>query len=156
MLARFTGISAVAIALALGGPAAAQDDDDDAASPPPEESVIVEQDQDQVLTADLIGANVLHPEHGEIGYLDSILFDEDDRIVGGVIAVGGFLGIGAKRVALAWDQFDVRASDGELYVDLTREELETAPGFTDLATIIAEEEAERAQAELDRQQQQQQ
>jgi hypothetical protein len=156
MQTRLITASALAMAIASGTALAQSEEEDVAVTPPPSDVLIEEQETEQVLSADLIGADVVHAEHGAIGTLDSILFDEDDRIVGGVVAVGGFLGFGKKHVALSWDQFDARPEEPAVYVEVTREQLEAAPSFKDQATIRAEEEAERAQREMEMQQQQQQ
>jgi hypothetical protein len=124
-----------------------------ALDPQAREKVITEQSEDQKLSADLIGSNVMHPEHGRIGSLDSLLFDDQDKIAGGVISVGGFLGIGAKSVALSWDAFDVRPDENAVYVTLTPEQLESAPSFRDLATVEAERELERQRRLAEQQQQ---
>jgi hypothetical protein len=156
MQIRLITASVLAMAIASGSALAQSEEQEVAVTPPPSEVLIEEQETEQVLSADLIGADVVHAEHGAIGTLDSILFDKDDKIVGGVVAVGGFLGFGKKHVALSWDQFDVRAEEAAVYVEVTREQLEVAPSFRDQATIRAEEEAERAQREMEMQQQQQQ
>ena len=156
MLSKFMTTSALALAIASGSALAQSDEEEAAVAPPPEEVLIEQQESEQLLSTELIGADVMHAEHGTIGTLDSILFDEDNRIVGGVIAVGGFLGFGQKRVALSWDEFDVRPEEEAVYVDVTREQLDVAPGFKDQATIRAEQEAEQAQREMEMQQQQQQ
>lgn len=117
-----------------------------------QQAVIEEQQSDQLLTADLIGADVFTRNDGRIGTLSGLLFDQNDTIVGGVVAVGGFLGIGAKDVALPWDQFDVRPDENLVYVSVTQVELEAAPEFKDRTTIDAEEDAARAQAEFEAQQ----
>lgn len=156
MLTKLMTASVLTLAIATSG-ALAQSEEDGAAVDPPSEDVLIEaQEPAQMLSADLIGADVMHAEHGTIGSLDSILFDEDSTIVGGVIAVGGFLGFGKKRVALSWDEFDVRAEEQAVYVNVTREQLDAAPGFKDQATIKAEEQAEQQQREMEMQQQQQQ
>ena len=65
-----------------------------------------------------------------------------------MVGVGGFLGLGQKAVAVSWDQIEwTPMEDGsvELSMPFTREELEQAPEFQDLAAIRAEEEAERMQ-----------
>lgn len=140
-----------AIALAA---AAVQAQEEVAVDPPPNETLIEEQATEQVLSSDLIGADVMHPQHGEVGTLDMILFDDRDRIVGGVVAIGGFLGMGQKEVALSWDAFDARPEEpGVVYINLTTEQLEAAPSFKDRDTILAEREAERLQQEMEAQQQ---
>lgn len=117
-----------------------------------QQAVIEEQQSNQLLTADLIGADVFTHRDGRIGTLSGLLFDQNDTIVGGVVSVGGFLGIGAKEVALSWDQFDVRPEESLVYVSVTQVELEAAPEFKDRTTIDAEQDAARAQAEFEAQQ----
>ncbi len=117
-----------------------------------QQAVIEEQQSNQLLTTDLIGTDVMSRSQGKIGTLSGILFDQNDRIVGGVVAVGGFLGLGAKDVALSWDQFDVRLDENLVYVDMSQAQLEAAPAFKDRDAIKAEQDAARAQAEFEAQQ----
>jgi hypothetical protein len=148
-------MTASTLVLALtAGAAYAQTADTDAVAneptvtPPSDEQVIVEQQSTQTLTYDLIGADVMHPEHGNIGTLEALLFDSNDQIIGGVVSVGGFLGLGAKEVALSWDEFDVRAEEETVYIDLTKEQLQAAPSFMDRADIEAERAAQQAQSDM--------
>jgi len=153
----FLTASTLALALVSTG-AWAQSADENAVTPTQtldsstQQAVIEEQQTGQLLTADLIGVDVMHREHGKIGTLDGLLFDESDQIVGGVISVGGFVGMGAKDVALSWDEFEVRPEEKLVYVDLTQEQLEAAPQFRDRDAIMAEQEAEEAQRNLEAQQ----
>lgn len=143
-------VAGSAIALAA---ATLQAQEEAAVTPPSGGTLIEEQASEQVLSRDLIGAEVMHPEHGQVGRLDMILFDDQDRIVGGVVAIGGFLGIGQKEVALSWDAFDSRPEEpGLVYINMTTEQLEAAPSFKDRDTILAEREAERLQQEMESQQ----
>jgi hypothetical protein len=157
MTARLMTASTVVLALTAGA-AFAQTvaeqaaDNEVAVTPPSDEQVIVEQETTHMLTRELIGADVMHYEHGNIGTLDALLFDDNDRILGGVVSIGGFLGLGAKEVALSWDEFTVRPEEGIVYVGLTREQLEAAPSFKDRADIRAEEAAQQAQRDLEQQQ----
>lgn len=147
------------IPLAMGaGLAMAQDgqQQEQAATPPPAEKVITEQSNDQTLSQELVGMEVKGPDGNAIGTLQSLLFDNDDRIVGGVVAVGGFMGIGAKQVALSWDQFEVRQDEGAVHVGLAGEQFEAAPDFKDRETQKAEENAARMEQERKQQMQQQQ
>lgn len=149
--------STLALAFASAGTFAQTADEDAGATEPGEapivqQAVIEEQQTGQLLLTDLIGADVMHVEHGKIGTLDGILFDQNDQIVGGVVSVGGFLGLGAKDVALSWDEFDVRPEENAVYVDMTQAELEAAPAFKDRDQIRAEQEAERVREEFETQQ----
>lgn len=111
------------------------------AEPVVQEAVIEAQQANQILTTDLIGTDVMSRTQGRIGTLSGILFDQDDRIVGGVVSVGGILGLGGKDVALSWDLFDVEPAENLIYVNVTQSELETAPAFKDRYAIEAEQNA---------------
>lgn len=155
MTRKFTILSSAGLSALLVAASAQAQEEVETALPPPDQTLIEEQGTEQVLSSDLIGADVMHPQHGEVGTLDMILFDDRDRIVGGVVAIGGFLGMGTKEVALSWDAFDVQPDEpGVVYINLTADQLEAAPSFKDLETIIAEREAERLQQEMEAQQQQ--
>ncbi|NMT63869.1 hypothetical protein DIT72_09710 [Marinobacter orientalis] len=48
-----------------------------------------------------------------------------------VVSVGGFLGMGEKHVAINWDAVKMSGNpdDRDLRVDMTRDELQSAPGI---------------------------
>lgn len=81
--------------------------------------------------SDLIGADVVSTGGESIGPVDDVIFDQNGQAVAIVIGVGGFLGLGEKRVAIGWD--DVRRSGSsdkmELRIDATRKALSSAPEF---------------------------
>ncbi len=70
-----------------------------------------------------------------------------------MVGVGGFLGIGEKRVAVAWDSIKLSEQDGEqvILVSATREQLEDMPTFK----TLEEKQAEADAAAMQQQQQQQ-
>jgi hypothetical protein len=145
---------AAGIPLTLGLNAAVAQDQEEAAAPP-QDKLIAEQSQDHVLSRYVLGMEVVGKDDTSLGTVDSLLFNDDDEIVGAVVSVGGFLGLGAKQVALSWDQFDIRASEGTARLDLTNEQLEAAPRFKDLETKKAEEAAARVEQRRQQQRQQQ-
>lgn len=155
-----TFLSATALVLSIASHnAVAQTADDSAltvlepgAAPVVQQAVIEEQQTNQLLSEDLIGADVLSRNEERIGTLSAVLFDENDQIVGGIVSVGGFLGVGAKDVALSWDELEVRPEENLVYVDMTQAQLEAAPEFKDRATIETEESAARAREEFEAQQ----
>jgi hypothetical protein len=51
--------------------------------------------------------DVLGPDNTKIGSVTDMLFDKSGKIDGLVVGVGGFLGIGAKNVAIDMSAFDV-------------------------------------------------
>ena len=95
--------------------------------------VITEQKPDQLLASKLKGTNVMGSTDEKIGDVSDILFDKDGKILAYVVGVGGFLGIGAKDVALSPASFQiVPASEREsmkLKLAMTKDELKSAAEF---------------------------
>jgi hypothetical protein len=52
------------------------------------------------------GSDVLGPDNARIGSVNDLLFDGTGKIIGMVIGVGGFLGIGTKNVAIDMSAFN--------------------------------------------------
>ena len=72
-------------------------------------------------------------EH-EPGEIDDLTITGEDKVLHAVISVGGFLGIGDKRVAVPYDQLQIQhdADDNDIDVmyNATKTELETMPAFS--------------------------
>lgn len=84
------------------------------------------------LTSDLIGQSVRNSEGDSVGELNALIIGEDSEVTAAVLGVGGFLGLGEKRVAMNFDAVDRKMDeDGNvvLTANLTREQLESAPEF---------------------------
>ena len=68
----------------------------------------------------------------EIGDVSDVLFDQQGKIEAYVVGVGGFLGIGAKDVALAPSAFQPvkdNNNNERLKLSMTKDQLEKAPAF---------------------------
>ena len=160
MFTRF--LTSTALVLAMAGPAFAQTttpapsgqtppaagapaEEKPAAVPPPAEKVITEQEESQVRSEKVVGMDVVNPQDETVGRIADLIFDEEGRIIGAVVSVGGFLGIGAKNVALSWNEFQIRPEEEVAVIQLTREQLEAAPSFKSLEEKKAEEDAARQQ-----------
>ena len=90
------------------------------------------QEPNAILTTELLGRPVLNVQDEVLGTVNNIVFGrEDGDVVALVVGVGGFLGIGAKDVAIAFDAIRTTVVDGELRLvfDGTRETLDAAPAF---------------------------
>lgn len=104
------------------------------------------QSTDQWLSSNFIGVDVVGPDNEKIGDITDILFEKNGDVVGYVVGVGGFLGIGAKNVALAPSSFQVvpanadrattgsastalRADDIKLKLNMTKDQLKQAASF---------------------------
>lgn len=106
--------------------------------PLPQETLIAEQQEDHTLSSELIGMDVFTDDDFPVGYIDGLVFDVEHRIVAAIVSIGGVLGIGARRVAVSWDEFDVRPQDGLARVHLSRARLDAGPDFKNKDLIRAE------------------
>jgi hypothetical protein len=125
-----------------GAPAAPAAKDATADSP----KFIQAQKTDQFAFSKFKGTDVLGPDNAKVGDVSDILFDKSGKVLGLVVGVGGFLGIGEKDVAIDMNAFQVvpadtgsnttgttRATndpmDVKLKVSWTKDQLKNAPDF---------------------------
>jgi hypothetical protein len=94
---------------------------------------VTKQSSDQHLTSKFKGTDVIGTDDKKIGDVADILFDKDKKILAYIVGVGGFLGIGAKDVALDPASFQMvpgsSATDFKLRLSMTKDELNAAPAF---------------------------
>jgi hypothetical protein len=70
-------------------------------------NIVPSQQPDQWLASTFRGTDVIGPNNKNIGSVSDILFDQSGRIEAYVMSVGGFLGVGAKDVAIAPSSFTI-------------------------------------------------
>jgi PRC-barrel domain len=105
------------------------------------------QSTDQWVFSKFKGTDVLGPDNAQVGDVNDLLFDKNGKIIGMIVGVGGFLGIGEKSVAIDMSAFQVvPASTGaattvgaasadadptnvKLKVTWTKDQLQNAPDF---------------------------
>ncbi|WP_336489903.1 PRC-barrel domain-containing protein [Methylobacterium nigriterrae] len=91
-------LKAAFLVLGLGVTAAA-------AQPPPDrESFLTDSPAGTLRGSKLIGLPVIGQDHVKIGSIEDLLVDGEGRIQAVLIGVGGFLGVGEKRVAVPYDE----------------------------------------------------
>jgi hypothetical protein len=92
---------------------------------------IAEQPGTVLLVTEYLGRPVHGPDKQKVGTISNLLVDISGRVTGFVIDVGGFLGIGAKEVAIAFDALYPVAEDGReaFLVEMKKEQLAAAPSF---------------------------
>lgn len=145
-LSRSTAIAAALLALAAS-PAAAQTTTQDSAPASPAATstdgtapagaarFITRQGSSQILGETIIGMAVRNgpsEDAKEIGKVTDLILDQDHKLVGIVVGVGGFLGMGRKDVGIPWSEV-VRVDPEQKFaeVDMTKEQLENAPEFAE-------------------------
>lgn len=76
--------------------------------------------------------NVYDPQDNKIGTIDDMLLDNDGRVTALLIGVGGFLGMGEKDVAVAFNSIQATQKNNawHLMLNTTKDALKNAPGFT--------------------------
>lgn len=85
----------------------------------------------QSLSASTItGDNVRNLDGDNLGHIEELVIDIDSgRVNYAVLSSGGFLGVGDKLFAIPWDLLTVDTDNKEVVLDLSKETLESAPGF---------------------------
>jgi hypothetical protein len=103
--------------------------------PSGEVKFINSQRADQWLGSKFRGTDVVGADNQQIGDVSDILFDKDGKVEAFIVSIGGFLGIGAKDVAVAPSAFQVVAGDkskseaDKLKIGLNKEQLQQAATF---------------------------
>jgi len=106
---------------------------------------VASQSADQFVFSKFKGSDVVGPNDESIGGVNDLLFDKSGKILGVMVGVGGFLGIGQKNVAMDMSAFQVvpAASSGtpgptsrtddptyiKLKVAWTKDQIQQAPDF---------------------------
>ena len=111
---------------------------------------IAMQSSDQWVFSKFKGSDVVGPNDEAIGGVTDLLFDKNGKILGMIVGVGGFLGIGQKNVAMDMSAFQVMPATTstttkppepatsnatadptkvKLKVALTKDQLQQAPDF---------------------------
>ena len=133
-----------------------QDVAEEEQAPPADMKFIEVQDEAQFLAEDeVIGKGVVNMTDEEVGTISDLVMDQDQKLVGVVLSIGGFLGIGDKWVAIPVDQIEFPTDEqpARLLVAVTEEQLKNAPDFMTREEVEAEKAAEQAQQQAMQQQQ---
>ena len=130
--------------------------EEEEATPPADMQFIQVQDAAQFLAdEEVIGKDVVNVMDEKVGTIADLVMDQEQKLVGVVLSVGGFLGIGEKWVAVSVDQIDFPTDEqpARLLVAVTEEQLKNAPDFMTRAAVEAEEAAAQAEQQAMEQQQ---
>ncbi len=77
----------------------------------------------------VVGATVRNSERESIGSIDDLIITRDAHVTVAVISVGGFLGIGAKLVAVPFERLQIDREGNVMLPNATRESLRDLPAF---------------------------
>jgi sporulation protein YlmC with PRC-barrel domain len=89
------------------------------------------QASNQWLSTQLVGVPVYDSANEKIGTISDLVIDQSGTIQAIVVGVGGFLGIGAKEIAVSLNKMTIIREDGgdKAVAQLSRPEIELAPSF---------------------------
>ena len=130
MTRHFTGLAAVLVisAAPLTGSALAQTAGKAAVTVP----FVTQQPVNEWLVEMFVGQSVFNPAGETVGEVEDLLFDRKGQISTAIVGVGGFLGVGEKKVGVPYGMltFDV-GKNGErvIVVALGKSDLLQAPSF---------------------------
>lgn len=118
-------------------------------APKPIPGQIVLQSNGTVLANDLIGSDVYNINDEVVGEINNLIINISGSVDGVVIGVGGFLGIGEKKVAVEMSSITLVTPENEdvrLLLNATREDLEAADSFKTTARQEMEKQMDQEAA----------
>lgn len=71
---------------------------------------------------------VTNPQGEEIGKVEDVIISENGQKVQAVISVGGFMGLGDKKISVPLEELSRR--EGKVICNLCKAEIEREPGYT--------------------------
>lgn len=142
---RILATSAMALALAIPGLVMAQDKApvNDATRPAASKTMtpIPGTGTAEVKGNKLIGADVKNNANEKIGDVNEVLVTTDGKVNAVIVSVGGFLGLGDRKVVMPWEQlrFSSEGSDLVVMTNATKESLKTLPEYHDPARASSQQ-----------------
>lgn len=96
-----------------------------AAEPPPASQEIIYMGE----ATSILGRAVIGPNNDQVGRIADVLVDDQGQPRAAVIDIGGFLGIGQRRIAVAWRalHFLTSAKHPQIRIDLTIDQIKATP-----------------------------
>ncbi|RUX98097.1 MULTISPECIES: PRC-barrel domain-containing protein [unclassified Mesorhizobium] len=114
-------------------------------APTVDRTTLTEMPIDKIRAEDLIGTTVYGADDANVGKIGDVVLTGDKKIDAVIIDVGGFLGIGAKEVAVGFEKLKFMTDkDGNkyLYTNFTKDQL-TAQTAYDKGTYVQSRDKQR-------------
>jgi hypothetical protein len=140
------GATGLALACLLAGAAAAQAPDQPA--PPPGQPAATETIPPGTVLR-LLGRDVTGPGGQVVAQIMNVLVDATGQPRAAILDYGGFLGVGKRRIAVAWRalRFAPDQAAGAITLALSQDQLKNAPEFKPDGPLLAAAPPEAAPAE---------
>ncbi len=98
----------------------------------PNRNAMTAVDATKISANDLTGTTVYDASNQNVGEVGDVIVTKDGKIDAVVVDVGGFLGIGQKPVAIAFEDLSIRKDDSgnlTVFTAFTKEQLDSAPTY---------------------------
>jgi hypothetical protein len=129
-------LSAIAYSAAQESPATQPQFEQAPAGPPREPTMTVLDSRD---VQGILGKEVRSPVDENMGRIIDVIVDRTGQVRAAVIDFGGFLGVGSRKIAVAWNalRFPGNSKKGEhVALELTRDQVRAAPEFKDDKPVV--------------------
>lgn len=117
------------------------------------DSIIEKEGDGAVLADSVIGMKVMDASGKKIGKVKDIILDGQGRMTGLVVSVGGFIGIGAKKVGIRAEEANIDLEKKVVVADLEQAAIENAPEFKTKEDQATEQRNIETQRKLEQQRQ---
>jgi hypothetical protein len=88
--------------------------------------------RDLIASDKVAGTSVYDRSGNKLGSVSNLMLDKrSGQVAYAALSFGGFLGMGASYHPLPWNQLHYEPKQGGYVVDLTKEQLEGAPTYSD-------------------------
>jgi hypothetical protein len=94
----------------------------------------------------VVGMDVKNPSNEKVGEITDVLIDPKGKVTKVVVAVGGVLGVGARHVALSWNELKIDKTNNAAMINATKDQLKEQPEFNDPRKMARSMPSERAPA----------
>jgi len=87
----------------------------------------------------ILGKEVRSAADEDMGRIVDVVVDQDGQVRAAIIDFGGFLGVGSRKIAVAWNalRFLPTAKKGEhIALELTRDQVRAAPEFKEDKPVV--------------------
>jgi sporulation protein YlmC with PRC-barrel domain len=110
-----------------------------------DKTTLTQMPSDKISAADLIGTNVYGADDAKVGEIGDVILTGDKKVDSIIVDVGGFLGIGEKKVAVGMENLKFmidKNGNRYLYTNFTKDQLEAQTAY-DKATYAQNRDKQR-------------
>jgi sporulation protein YlmC with PRC-barrel domain len=110
-----------------------------------DKSTLTQMPSDKISAANLIGTNVYGADDAKVGEIGDVILTGDKKVDTIIVDVGGFLGIGEKKVAVGMENLKFmtdKNGNRYLYTNFTKDQLEAQTAY-DKATYAQNRDKQR-------------